>query len=379
VLGDEVAVSLPSKSFYRGMDYTDVIAPGVGFSRGLNEPGFAVMAEWNADGWGNDLTDVATRNYTTNMALAVMLDPDNYDNLGGVVLDRQWLMHDLVHDTYYQIEFQGWQQDGGGSFAYTRSQINAQTGELLNTVEFTKSAETPFDLVDTGVVISRGMQRPLNSSGVEWNGDGWSNLEDVASRDFYTNINDVRDDDWTDSQFVMHDLLSDRYYKIEIADWEQEGGGAVSYVRSEIIQQLGETGLAVGDFAIDPDTGEQLPRMLLGYFDAEQKNGNFIELKTAQRSYAPVDLRVGLQFAAYRTAAQHFGVDGDIAIERPIDGEQRACGQVIEPELLAVFEAETVKLRALFFSQFVEVAPRERATTGRQEGAGRRHAAQGLA
>ena len=253
VLGEAVAVYAPD-----GMHApVDVFDSGVELTRFWAMPLQGVQTvEWNADGWGDDLTDVAARNYTTNMALAVMLDPDNYDNLGEVVLDRQWLMHDLVHDTYYQIEFQGWQQDGGGSFAYTRSQINTTTGALFNTVEFTKSAETPFDLVDDGVVISRGMQRPLNSSGVEWNGDGWSNLEDVASRDFYTHINDVRNDDWTDSQFVMHDLLSDRYYKIEIANWEQEGGGAVSYVRSEIIQQLGETGLAVGDFAIDPDTGE---------------------------------------------------------------------------------------------------------------------------
>jgi hypothetical protein len=212
--------------------------------------------EWNADGWGDDLTDAVTRDYTPNMALAVILDPNDYEGLDNVVLDRQWLMHDLVNDSYYKVEFHSWQQEGGGGFAYTRSQIDVQTGELLNTAEFTKSADTPFDLVDTGVVISRGMQRPLNSSGIEWNGDGWDDLEDVASRDFYTNSSDAKDGDWTDTEFVMRDLLSGRYYKIDVTDWQEGGGGAVSYERSEIIQQLGETGLTLGDFTINPNTGE---------------------------------------------------------------------------------------------------------------------------
>jgi CRISPR/Cas system-associated exonuclease Cas4 (RecB family) len=67
------------------------------------------------------------------------------------------------------------------------------------------------------------------------------------------------------------------------------------------------------DFVIiDPDTGEQMPRPLIGYFDAELENGNLVELKTATRAYSEVDLRVGLQFSCYRTAARHFGVDVEV-------------------------------------------------------------------
>lgn len=67
------------------------------------------------------------------------------------------------------------------------------------------------------------------------------------------------------------------------------------------------------DFVIiDPGTGEQTARPLVGYFDAELANGNLIELKTARRAYSEVDLRAGLQFAAYRTAARHFGVDVEV-------------------------------------------------------------------
>ena len=261
-LGEAVAVYVRD-----GMDApVDAFDSGAELTRFYAQPLQGVQTvEWNADGWGDDLTDVATRNYTTNMALAVMLDPDNYDSLGDVMLDREWLMHDLVNDTYYKIQFDDWYNyyDGAG-FAYTRSQIDVQTGELLNTVEFTKSAETPFDRVDDGVVISRGMKRPLNSSGVEWNGDGWSDLEDVDSRDFYTNLADAKSNGtWTDNEFVMHDLLSDRYYKIDLTSWpsysggmdEKYSGGAVSYVRSEIIKQY-ETDSTIGDFAIDPVTGD---------------------------------------------------------------------------------------------------------------------------
>jgi len=259
--------------------------------------------EWNADGWGQDLTDVATRNYTPNMALAVIPDPNDYEGLGNVVLDREWLMHDLVNDSYYKVQFQSWQQDEGGGFAYTRSQIDIETGELLNTVEFAKSEDTPFDLVDTGVVISRGMKRPLNSSGIEWNGEGWDDLEGLASRDFYSVSSDARNGDWTDTEFVMRDLLSGRYYKIDVTDWQEGGGGAVSYERSEIIQQLGETGLTMGDFAIDPVTGEvrllvdPLPenspyKLIVVATDAAGNESHQDVGMVVQPNYAPVFQRV---------------------------------------------------------------------------------------
>lgn len=67
------------------------------------------------------------------------------------------------------------------------------------------------------------------------------------------------------------------------------------------------------DFVItDPDTGEQMPRAMVGYFDIELAAGNVVELKTAKRAYSPVALRSGLQFAAYRTAAAYAGVDVEL-------------------------------------------------------------------
>lgn len=63
---------------------------------------------------------------------------------------------------------------------------------------------------------------------------------------------------------------------------------------------------------VDPETGEILPRRLIGYLDFELQTGNFIELKTAKRAYSETDLRVGLQFAAYRTLARYHGVDVEV-------------------------------------------------------------------
>lgn len=52
---------------------------------------------------------------------------------------------------------------------------------------------------------------------------------------------------------------------------------------------------------IDPDTGEVMPRKLVGYFDLVLAGGSVVELKTARGQYSNVDLATNLQFGAYRT------------------------------------------------------------------------------
>lgn len=58
---------------------------------------------------------------------------------------------------------------------------------------------------------------------------------------------------------------------------------------------------------VDPDTGEPMPRPLLGYLDFVLPDGSAIELKTAARSYSDSDLRTNLQFAGYRTVMRARG------------------------------------------------------------------------
>jgi hypothetical protein len=69
---------------------------------------------------------------------------------------------------------------------------------------------------------------------------------------------------------------------------------------------------------------------------------------------------------------------GHVAIEGAVHGEQRPGREVIQPELLAVFETQTIELRSLVVPQGVEVAPSQGATAGRQERAGSGHGGSGL-
>lgn len=69
-----------------------------------------------------------------------------------------------------------------------------------------------------------------------------------------------------------------------------------------------ETEVRFDLLVIDPDTGEQMPRPLIGYLDMELAAGNVVELKTARRAYSPIELATNLQFGAYRTAARYLGV-----------------------------------------------------------------------
>lgn len=59
---------------------------------------------------------------------------------------------------------------------------------------------------------------------------------------------------------------------------------------------------------VDPDTGEVLPRQLLGFLDFSLVDGSCVELKTAARAYSESDLERGLQFSAYRAVMRARGV-----------------------------------------------------------------------
>ncbi len=58
---------------------------------------------------------------------------------------------------------------------------------------------------------------------------------------------------------------------------------------------------------VDPDTGELLPRPLVGFLDLVLVDGTIVELKTAARAYGANELLTNLQFAAYRYVAREQG------------------------------------------------------------------------
>lgn len=60
---------------------------------------------------------------------------------------------------------------------------------------------------------------------------------------------------------------------------------------------------------IDPDTGEVMPRVLLGFLDVTLVDGSCIELKTAARAYSQSDFQRNLQFAAYKAVTRARGAE----------------------------------------------------------------------
>ncbi len=255
-LGDAVSVAINDGDVVVN---ADVLDSGVVLTRYWGGPlqGVPTLA-WNAEGW-DDLTDLATRQYSTSMS--TVPGDEGYANIGNRVLLNDWVMHDLVNDTYYKVHFTDWSQNGsGGGVAYVRTQVDAVTGAAIGEpVEFVKEPNTnAYDFIDDGVVLVRGSAQQLSSGGITWNADGWSDLSNLEARSWHPQLSSwgggaMDIDPWppVGVQLVMHDLIADKYYKVLIDAWQQSGGGAVSYTRTEIIPGA----LDNPEFSIDPVTG----------------------------------------------------------------------------------------------------------------------------
>lgn len=110
------------------------------------------------------------------------------------------------------------------------------------------SGETFVDKVDTGVSIVRwgtgglvnidqeeGYSQNVSPAGTEWNSDGWDDLENVTERE-YGSMRWALDNaigrnilNTGVSKLVMHDMINNKYYKVQFHWWQQggqNGGGA---------------------------------------------------------------------------------------------------------------------------------------------------------
>lgn len=63
---------------------------------------------------------------------------------------------------------------------------------------------------------------------------------------------------------------------------------------------------------IDPETGEVMPRQLIGYLDFCLAGGNVVELKTARTAYSRMAIVTNLQFGAYCAALDFAGGGGSL-------------------------------------------------------------------
>ena len=241
--------------------------------------------KWNADGWG-DLTDVETRTYTTFYQAA-----GGNNNIGSVLVHKEFVMHDTINDKYYKIKFHFWQPNNGSGanqsldersgFSYTRTLL-----DLTGSVYFVRPANDSsiVDDIDSGLSIKRDQIGGIYNSqedvewdpdytptGTLWNDDGWDNFTDITTRlwkPLYSAVHGQLGNHLVDRELLMHDTINDKYYTVKFTEWGSDNGGSFAYIRREI----NPTGTKLGiTFA---DGSKQLTATTLG--DLKVVNGNVI-------------------------------------------------------------------------------------------------------
>ena len=153
------------------------------------------------------------------------------------------------------IVFTTGDQTISGNKTFKKSQVNI-SGSSLNfgdiielgaPVIFTQTHNTETqvtDIIDTNVRITRGSNGGIynpsqegewNGSGptyTEWNGDGWSNLSNIADRTYRTLHGLAQYYGYGignyigGQELVMHDTYNDKYYKFYFTNWSPGGSSS---------------------------------------------------------------------------------------------------------------------------------------------------------
>ena len=277
-----------------------------------NENQSPLGTEWNSDGWG-DLTDVEARTYTTFYEAA-----GGNNNIGSVLVHKEFVMHDTINDKYYKINFHFWQpNNGGGSnqsldersgFSYTRTLL-----DLTGSVYFVHpagSAEENVDDIDTGLSITRGTggggiynaaedsewDPDFTPYGTLWNDDGWNDFTDITARlwkPLYSAVHGQLGNHLVGRELLMHDTINNKYYTVKFTEWGQDNGGSFSYIRREINRTGTKLGITFADgtqqitagLTVNRDGNVELPGGLTlptksntGYYYNSTLNGPTLQL-----------------------------------------------------------------------------------------------------
>jgi hypothetical protein len=207
-----------------------------------------IGTEWNNDGWG-DLVNLQSRSYGT------FRDALN-GNVGNYIIGAELVMHDTINDQYYKFSFSDWGNNNGGSYAYTRTQVedpnyfkkaNYATANNVDVIEDDSTLQIGITRGNNGGIYNpfteEGWDEDVSPDGTEWNIDGWDDLTDVETRT-YTNFDDAYGGNLGNrvprSKAVMYVPSIDKYYAIQWLSWTQgqnyggPGGGGFSYLRYEI-------------------------------------------------------------------------------------------------------------------------------------------------
>lgn len=300
---------------------------------------------WNDDGW-DDLTNLDQRTYETFYATM-------NGNIGNNVLPKQFIMKDVVNNTYYKIDFSVWGNGSAGApITYTRQQVNPVDGTNIGgLVTFTKPGYADpffvFDNVSANVKISRASNQSIfnivneqgynnnlpgdgdaanSPQGTEWNLDGWSDLTDVKTR-VYEPFRDILEDNIDEyvlqNEFVMHDTINDKYHAIKFIQWTADGdGGGFAYKRRLIntdyvfvhTENGSEIDLIAAGVAITRDTNGSIYNLYdEGVWDEQVSPGGTEWNFDGNRDLSDVETRI------YRT---FFEAQGFYGIGNKIEGRE---------------------------------------------------------
>ena len=179
---------------------------------------------------------------------------------------------DVVYTTGDQIITGNKTFDHGSTTTISNLAFRSTSGQL-KTFSFVQQSGTltqQIDYINDNVWIARGgaqgiynikSEESWNSSispqGTLWNLDGWDDLSNLDSRNYSgfraVNNNQIGQN-VTGKNFIMKDVLSDRYYKIYFTDWEiyqgyEPGYRGFGYTRQEVGPRAGAllSGQAVFD------------------------------------------------------------------------------------------------------------------------------------
>jgi hypothetical protein len=294
LLGKPVTFRKPS-----GVDLVDEIDTGLKITR-LNNSGLINAAaessyssnsspagtEWNSEGWDN-LDQVANRSYTSFRSALQNQVGTNIINTGLSKL----VMHDMINDKYYKVQFHFWQQGaqgGGGAnnnsidkfggFSYTRQQIF-----ITQEIEyFSEGASDPVCEVSEFVHLKRdavgGIYNQLietewnpNSSpaGVLWNIEGWDNIENFETREYHPLFPTTGPlgNYITDRKFIMLDVAAKEYYKVEFFNWGEDNGGSWGMLRTKLNKAGNPSGIVFGDGSVQDTANGFIPQNYQGSYN----------------------------------------------------------------------------------------------------------------
>jgi hypothetical protein len=97
--------------------------------------------------------------------------------------------------------------------------------------------------------VESGFNRDVSPANTEWNWTGWDNLDDVKIRHYRTWTEALRKKVGSNiigAELVMHDIINDKYYKVQFTQWNIGGvegvNGSFSYTR-ELIDTSSQVGV----------------------------------------------------------------------------------------------------------------------------------------